>query len=137
MSKFIVDTNILLRIFVDNGDPHHQITADMVQRVMSGHIQFIVSNEVVIETIWVMKSYYKIDRKTIASTMLRFLESDGIHCSKDIVDAVQLFENTTMDIVDLLLSSTSNRTNTSVLTWDKDFKKLNCEWYTPAQIVQG
>lgn len=50
----------------------------------------------------------------------RYSQQQGNHRSSPVI------QNLSIDIVDLLVASTSIRTDISVLTGDKEFKKLNC-----------
>ena len=52
-----------------------------------------------------------------------------------VIEALTLFADKNVDFADALLSVKS-RKNTPVLTWGKkDFKKLNCEYYIPDEIL--
>lgn len=135
MNKYIVDTNILLRVFINDGDPQKEATYRLLQDVDNGEIQLIVPNEVIIEACWVLKSYYGLDRSFIAKTIKNFLESDGIECSKEIYQAICSFEIMNSDIVDLLLASASTISGVPVLSWDKGYSKLSCEYYSPDEIA--
>ncbi len=88
MNRFIVDTNMLIRTLVDDNDPQRQAILSILTRVSSGEIILVVRNEVVIEAVWVLKSYYKLPRASIARAVGRFLGSDGIESSREIRTAI-------------------------------------------------
>jgi predicted nucleic-acid-binding protein len=134
MNKLIVDTNILLRIFVNEGNEQNKETFKVLEKVDKGNLILIVPNEVVIEAVWVMESYYKFDRKVISSSIQMLLESDGVEYNTYMYEAIINYKLSKSDIVDLYLASLSRMTHTGLLTWDKDFKKLDCEYFTPDQI---
>jgi predicted nucleic-acid-binding protein len=134
MNKLIVDTNILLRIFVNEDNEQNKETYKVLEKVDKGDLILIVPNEVVIEAVWVMESYYKFDRNVISSSIQRLMDSDGVEYNTYMHEAIINYKDSRCDIVDLYLASLSNMTRTSLLTWDKDFKKLDCEYFTPDQI---
>lgn len=134
MHKLIVDTNILLRIFVKEGNEQNKETFKVLEKVNNGGLILIISNEVVIEAVWVMESYYKFDREVISYAIKQLMESDGVEYNKYMYEAIINYKDSRCDIVDLYLASLSSMTSTGILTWDKDFKKLDCEYYTPDQI---
>jgi predicted nucleic-acid-binding protein len=134
MNKLIVDTHILLRIFVNDGSEQNNATFRVLEKVDKGTLILIIPNEVVIEAVWVMESYYKLDRTVISSSIQRLMESDGIEYNIHMYEAIMNYKGTKCDIVDLYLSSLSRMKHTVILTWDKDFKKLGCEYFTPDQI---
>lgn len=52
-----------------------------------------------------------------------------------VIDAWRLYSEKNVDCADALLSVKSKR-NFYVLTWDKkDFQKINCEYFTPSDLI--
>jgi predicted nucleic-acid-binding protein len=125
----------VLRILVDEGTALNVTTRKLTQKVHAGEIVLVVPEVVAIECVWVLKSYYELDRETISDALTGFLSADGIECNKEIIEGLEIYKDSSLDIVDIYISILSNRDRISVLTWDKGFKKLNCEYYAPSDVV--
>ncbi len=134
MEKFIVDTNIILRVIIDEGTKLNEKTREILHKVNNGEISFIVTDLVVIEAIWVLKSYYEIDRSTIYRALKGFIQSDGVEHSKNIIECLDEYENLNLDIVDIYLANMSRHNNIKILTWDKGFKHTGSGFYSPEDI---
>jgi predicted nucleic-acid-binding protein len=134
LEKFIIDTNIILRVIIDEGAELNEKTKDVLKKVNEGKIVFILSDLVVVEAIWVLKSYYKVERAIIAKALKGFILSDGIEHSKSIIECLDIYENTNLDIVDIYLADMSKSNNIKILTWDKGFKLTNSEFYSPNDL---
>lgn len=53
-----IDTNVLVRLLVD--DPNETAQTQLVRQLLIEHKEFWVSSIVLIETIWVLQSRYKL-----------------------------------------------------------------------------
>lgn len=75
-----IDTNVALRL-IQRDDPHQAAVADALLRDGA-----FVSLTVLLETIWVLQSYYGLRDADIASLMREFIDLNGI----SVPDPVQL-----------------------------------------------
>ena len=108
----------------------------VVDKVDNGEIGLIVPTIVIAECCWLLKSFYKFEKQLITEQLMNILEVNNIDPEEEfVVEALTLYADKNVDFADALLSVKS-RKNTPVLTWDKkDFKKLNCEYYIPDEIL--
>ena len=108
----------------------------IADKVDDGEICLIVPTIVIAECCWRLKSFYKLEKQLITEHLMNVLEVTNIDPEEEFaVEALTLFADKNVDFADALLSVKS-RKNTPVLTWDKkDFKKLNCEYYIPDEIL--
>lgn len=136
MSKMIVDTNVLLRIFIDDDGSQNKVTRGILEKVNNGEIVFWIPNEVIMETIWVLESYYKLNREIIANALSKLLGSHGVEYDFRMYEAVRQYGDCKYDIVDIYLSVLAKSSGISVLSWDRDFRKLECESYNPGDILR-
>ncbi|MCM3714107.1 PIN domain-containing protein [Alkalihalobacillus oceani] len=139
MEKFIVDTNIMIRFIVNDDDEKFKQVLSVVDRVERNEMRLIVPTIVIAECCWLLKSYFKFDKSKISEFLLDILNIDNVDPEERLVkEALILFSDKNVDFADALLSVMSNSTNplTPVLTFDqKDFKKLNCEYYKPKELI--
>lgn len=136
MNKFLIDTNILVRFIVEDDQSKYHSFRNIVNKVDDGEISLIVPTIVIAECCWLLKSFYKFEKRLITEQLLNVLEVTNIDPEEELViEALTLFADKNVDFADALLSVKS-RKNAPVLTWDKkDFKKLNCEYYIPDEIL--
>ncbi|WP_127585005.1 PIN domain-containing protein [Paenibacillus koleovorans] len=128
----LVDTNVIVRLLVQ--DDLKQL-GELVNLLDTGKINLVVTPFVVIESCWVLKSRYQIPSSAIAKALLAFLQSDEVMNEDSYIEeALERFAEKNVDILDAYLSVRSKSLKIPVLTWDKDFRKLDCEFYTPTEL---
>ncbi len=135
MIELVADTNVILRILIREDSEQNRTMRKVLEKIDRGELVLHVPNEVIMETVWVLESYYQLERSLISETLTRLLESDGMVADHRMQQALIQFGSTKFDLVDLYLANHSNSSNIGLLSWDNDFKKLDCEWYTPDQVV--
>ncbi|WP_425806332.1 PIN domain-containing protein [Desulfitobacterium sp. Sab5] len=131
----IVDTNILIRLFTKDNDTQIE---QLVQLMEQGNIAFHVLSIVLIETYWVLRKVYNFDKEMILRVFEDFIESDGVELDEDglVQRVLARFRGVNVDFVDVYLAEKSRSLELSVLTWNaKDFKKLECEFYRPQDLI--
>lgn len=97
----------------------------------------ILTSEVIIECCWILKSYYKLSNDRVANAISELLTVAEIETEEQFIgEVLQVYSQKNLDIVDVYLSVKSKNINVPVLTWDSDFKQLDCEWYKPTQVAK-
>ena len=78
MKKTFLDTNIFLR-YLTNDDPEK---ADRVEQLLrkaaSGKIVLVTTELVIAEIVWVLESYYEVDKVLIAEQVRAILATEGL-----------------------------------------------------------
>lgn len=131
----IADTNILIRLFVKDDDAQIE---KLVRLIEQGDTTFCILSLVLIEAYWVLRKVYKFEKQTILQVFNDFVESDGVELEEDsLMQRVLVrFREVSVDFVDVYLAEKSRSLELPILTWNsKDFKKLNCEFYRPQDIL--
>jgi predicted nucleic-acid-binding protein len=134
--KFIVDTNILIRIIVQDDNEQAEYIKEIIRKVDDEEYILYVPTIVFVETCWVLKSRYKFSKKVITDCLTEIFEVDGVILEdENCLSGLISHANNNVDIVDALLAEKSKATSFSVLTWNaKDFKKLGCEFFKPNEL---
>jgi len=131
----IVDTNILIRLFTKDDDTQiEQLVCLMEQNKIAFHVLSIV----LIEAYWVLHKVYNFDKETILRVFEDFIEADGVELDEDglVQRVLSRFRRVNVDFVDVYLAEKSRSLELSVLTWNaKDFRKLECEFYRPQDLI--
>lgn len=127
MKSIIVDTNVLVRFFLGEPEEHASAAAYLFEKSDKGEVRLILDQLVVAETIFVLSSFYKVDRPEVAEAMKRLLGSRGIECSKkvEILRALSHFVNSRVHWVDCYLAALSENEQKPVISFDRDFDKLS------------
>lgn len=137
-SKFIVDTNILVRIIVKDDEKQHPYIESLIERVDQGELSLFIPTMVIAECCWVLKSVYKVSKSVISECLRDLLDSEGVDIEETIcLDALQSHADNNVDFIDAYLACKSNLIRYPMLTWNvKDFKKLDCELYRPEELTE-
>lgn len=136
MNKFLVDTNVLIRLIVKDDDAKYNTILKLVERVEKNEILLVVPTIVIAECCWLLKFFYKLDKHLVSKYIIDILESENVEPEEDsVINALKIFSEKNVDFADALLCVKSSN-DVPILTWDKkDFKKLNCEFYTPNELI--
>lgn len=136
MIKFLVDTNVLIRLIVKDDESKFNTILQLVKKVEDSKMTLIIPTIVIAECCWLLKSFYKLEKHLVSEYLIDILESENVEAEEDIaVEALRIYSEKNVDFADALLSMKSKR-NIHVLTWDKkDFQKLNCEFFTPTDLI--
>lgn len=136
MNKFLVDTNVLIRLIVKDDDAKYNTILKLVERVEKNEILLVVPTIVIAECCWLLKFFYKLDKHLVSKYIIDILESENVEPEEDsVINALKIFSEKNVDFADALLCVKSSN-DVPILTWDKKvFKKLNCEFYTPNELI--
>ena len=97
-----VDTNIFLR-FLTNDDP---VKADacekLFMRAIDGKVDLFTTELVIAEIIWVLESYYKLNRKEVREKIEKILNTRNLYCpNKEVIlHALSAYDEKNIDYVD-------------------------------------
>jgi predicted nucleic-acid-binding protein len=114
----ILDTNAVLRYILNDNEQ----MSDIIEHTLTENDCFVPA-EVVAEMVYVFDHVYKIPRKEISATILKFLQMKSVSCSDMLVVTTGLdtFATTKLDFVDCLLVGYSNIGH-HIVTFDKKLK---------------
>lgn len=78
------------------------------------------------EAVWVLTSYYKLQRKPVAESLAKLLVRAGVHCPdlEDVLDALARFKSTNCDFYDCYLAAQGVAAGLTIASFDKDFTKF-------------
>jgi predicted nucleic-acid-binding protein len=119
-----LDTNILIRIFID--EPGNQQQIDKIRSHLSRYNKFFVSQIVQVELVWVLQRSYDYQRDDI-SKVLEHMQNNSVFelQNADIfAQALDQFKTSNVDFSDLVILATSKTQNLKLLTLDKKLSRL-------------
>lgn len=117
----ILDANMIIRLFVyDNSE-----SAFETIRLIDNYPVLLLP-EVAAEIVFVMTKFYKLDRKAVASAMLKLLDLENVktNCGNVLESGIKFYQETSLDFVDCLLAAYHKEEGYEICTFDKKLKKL-------------
>ena len=105
MKKYLLDTNVLLRFLLDDHPELSRAAAGLFQQAADEKCLLILTDLGIAEAIWVLTSYYKLERQKVSESLAKLLIKAGVHCPtvEPVLDALARFKATNCDFVDCYL----------------------------------
>jgi predicted nucleic acid-binding protein len=132
-TRYLVDTNILLRFL--SGQPAVQAAAarKLFSRAAAGKIELDVSPVIVAETFYTLTSFYGVERKVAADKISVLLQQHGVKPgdSAQVLAALERLQTVNVGFADAFLAACADEDNVEVVSFDRDFEKLNVTRYEP------
>jgi len=119
-----VDTNVLLRVLVD--DPGNAGQCAAARRRVRQAERVYVSEVVLAETVWVLVMSYQFDKQEVLETFARLLENERFvfRSTKVVMDALGLYVDYPVDFADCLILSDGRTHGAPLLSFDQKLAKL-------------
>ncbi len=122
-----VDANVILRFIT--GDPPEMAreAKALFEAADRGEITLALDEIIVVEVVWVLHSFYKIEKNKIKQVMQAFIANEGVEMADkmDILLALTLFADKNVDFADALVSVHMNQNDVrGIFTFDRDFDRL-------------
>ena len=126
MKKYLLDTNVLLRFLLDDHPELSQAAAGLFQQAADGKCLLILTDLGVAEAVWVLTSYYKLERQAVAESLAKMIVKAGIQCptQESVLDALTRFKASNCDFFDCYLAAQASALGVAVASFDKDLKKF-------------
>lgn len=124
--KVIIDTNVLLRVILNEPSDNFVKAKKIIDKIEQGELVAIVSELVIAECIWVLMSVYKKTKYEILPIITELLLRDNfeIRDKNIIAQSLQLFGQHNISWIDSYLYCLSKNTDTELITFDVKLKKL-------------
>lgn len=127
MKKYLLDTNVLLRFLLDDHAELSRAAARLFQQAADEKCLLILTDLCIAEAVWVLTSYYKIERQKIADSLAKLLLKAGVQCPslEPVLDALARFKATNCDFFDCYLAAQAASSGIAIASFDKDFRKFD------------
>jgi predicted nucleic-acid-binding protein len=119
-----VDTNVLVRLLIDDPDAPKQCAAARQLAADSGAIY--IAQIVQVETIWVLESAYRFSRKAVTEALHALTKNEACVLQRPevFIEALREFEASTADFPDCLILAEAREQKSELATFDKKLGKL-------------
>lgn len=120
-----VDTNVLLRLLVD--DPDARAQCERARARVKEEERVFVPFVAVIETIWVLTAKYGFTRKEILKVFAQLLENERYQIANGKVfgDALTSFLSVSVDFADCAIHAEAQNEGAGLLTFDRKLERLS------------
>ncbi|MXX09891.1 MAG: type II toxin-antitoxin system VapC family toxin [Nitrospira sp. SB0677_bin_15] len=127
MTRYLLDTNVLIRFLLGNHDTHSPAARKLFDEACDGKCTLILTEVAVAEAVWVLHSLYNVKRNAITEWLSKVILSAGVRCMKrdEMLDALNRFASTKCDFLDCYLASLATASGDHVATFDKDFDQFD------------
>src|SRR3990167_2743657 len=117
MAKNLIDTNLIIRFLV-NDDPQKVTRVERLLREKSN--KNVLLDTVIAEIIWVLLSYYSVDKEEVIEKVRALIHVDTIECNAFLINrALTIWENNVISYVDAYLAAVAELGSMTLYTYDK------------------
>ncbi len=122
----LLDANWILRYLLRDDEPSFLKASAVLDKVRTGDRKVIISESVLAECVYILIKIYKVGRSVIAEKLRDLFEYRGVVNSdrKDLIDALLLFGDTNLSIVDCILCAKSKNHGFVLFTFDKKLQRI-------------
>ncbi|MBU0700741.1 PIN domain-containing protein [bacterium] len=124
----ILDANILIRYFVEDDKDKADRCEKLFEKAIKGEVDLYILDIVIAEIIWVMDSFYKLNRLKIKECLMKVINTPHINFQNRyiILDAVNTYADKNVDFIDAYQAAfMKNKNIKTVFSYDTDFDKLS------------
>ena len=138
--SYFIDTNIFIRIFIVENQRMYKDSFDFLNLIDRKELKCHVSDLVLSEVLWVLRSFYKISKTDSVKRVKSILDIKNITIinNSNMVEAVTLFEKHKVKFIDAIIATNKifKESGTAIVSYDKDFDKLGIKRLEPSYFVK-
>jgi predicted nucleic-acid-binding protein len=122
MKKVFFDTNFLLRFYLDDIPDQSSKAKAMIRSAKGGNLLLVTDLIVVCEMVWVMDSYYGLDKEVISEKMTNLYRTPGIFVINGelLPEALSIYLEKNLDFTDAVIGISAKKNHIEYLaSFDK------------------
>ncbi len=123
---FLPDTNVVLRYLLKDIPDQYEKSAEFFEKVRRGTERAVILESVLVECVYILLKFYRVPKGEAAASLTGLLHYRGVvNRDKDaMVEALRVFAESNLDVVDCILIAKGNHDNMKLFTFDKALNKL-------------
>lgn len=126
--RAIIDTNLLVRFLTEDDTAKANDVKRLLLKAAQGEVKLLIPSVVIAELVWVLQSFYKLERSEIVPLLNAIVHTHGVEVSdKSVVsNAIALYGDGTIDFIDAWIIAFAKAADVrAVYTFDrKHFKGI-------------
>jgi predicted nucleic-acid-binding protein len=123
-----IDTNVIVRLLVRDDEKQYAAAKRLVQQAGSAGEPILIVLMAILETEWVLRSHYKLDKSSIAQAFTQLLESQDVVIENAVTLEEALYvwaQHPSADFADCLLAARATHLGAAqFMTFDVRASKL-------------
>ena len=125
-STVVLDANVILRYLLADHRAHFLKAKATLDAVQQGSTQAFIGEGVLVECVYVLLKVYGVARSEVADKLLGLMSYRGIkaHAPQVLMDALRIFREHNVDIVDAIVVATARRNGWEAVSFESDVRKL-------------
>lgn len=127
MSRYLVDTNVILRLAMQDEPTYFVQAKAFFRQVEQKEIQAELSILVVLEYLWVSEKYYRVPREEACEVLTDLLQLSNFKVKEmkksELIKILDRYQSSKYDFTDVYLSFFS-KAQVEVMSFDNDLVKL-------------
>lgn len=122
MQKNLIDTNLIIRFLVNDD---LQKAARVKEILSNNRATNVLPDLVIAEIIWVLSSYYELEKASIIEKIRALIHVSTIDCNKTLLDqSLTNWENYNISFVDSYLAAMAELKGLNIFSYDVKFDKV-------------
>jgi predicted nucleic-acid-binding protein len=126
--RIYADTNIFIRFFADDMPGHTKISKKIFKGLLEDKYELYICDLVFAEIIYVLESYYKLNKKDVLEKMLAILKFKNmvVENKSIIIEALEFYNEKNIDFTDAYMACHARKAGCNKLfSFDKDLTKID------------
>ena len=126
MKSYFADANIFLRFILHDSEEQSLKATSYFTQAKKGKLKIVFLSEIIMEIEYVLRKVYGESREKISEYLSTLVKSPYILTPNRsiLIAALELYKKTNFDFVDLVLFTSAHEQGAKVLSFDRDFIKL-------------
>ena len=123
-----VDTNVFLRFLVNDNPATADAGEALFRKAIAGEEELLTSEMVIAEIIWVLESYYELNRSDIRESVEKILNTKNLNCpnAEIIISALSFYVEKDIDYIDAYNVFAMKRDKINeIYSYDKHFDRVS------------
>ncbi len=127
--RAVIDTNLLVRYLTGDDPSKANDVKRLLLKAAQGEIRLLIPSVVIAELVWVLQSFYKLERSEIVPLLNAILHTHGVEVSDKTVvsDAIAIYRKEAIDFLDAWIVAFAKAAEVrAIYTFDrKHFKGID------------
>lgn len=131
----LIDTNIILRFLTADENPRFKGVYELFSRLEDNLEKVELKALIFFQTIFVLKSFYKVNRKDIYNLMNDIISLPGIYMEKKSLykRTLEIFKTENIEIIDsYLLACMEQHPDAALYSYDENFNRFDIHRVEPS-----
>lgn len=137
---YFIDTNIFLRALIKEDKTSFHACAQLLALVRQGRLKATTCSLILAEIVWTLSSYYRFSKLVVIRAVRSIINLNNLKIINNYNHgvAIDFYMDKNVKYIDCMIASINKiiEKKLTIITYDKDFKKLPVISKTPEEIIR-